>query len=116
MSETPKEKLMGKLGAYDQLSGPRTIRLSPAGVEALRAVLDENAKLRAEVEGWKNQAQEIAQSNADHVRWHREMTEKLEKLLALHVPVGGRGVPKRCESCEVPYPCVTRRILDGLEG
>ena len=25
-----------------------------------------------EVESWKNQAQEIAQSNADHVKWHRE--------------------------------------------
>jgi predicted nucleic acid-binding Zn-ribbon protein len=40
----------------------------------------ENERLRTEVEGLKDQNQEIASSNADHVRWHRETKAEIERL------------------------------------
>jgi regulator of replication initiation timing len=39
-------------------------------------------RLREEVEGLKDQNQEIASSNADHVRWHRETKDKIDAALA----------------------------------
>ena len=56
-------------------------------VIALKSV--QLAAAQKEVEGWKNQAQEIALSNADHVRWHREqetLTRPLVEALRRALP------------------------------
>jgi hypothetical protein len=72
------DTLLGNLDLNNEVLDPdaRILR------DDIRSTLQRLEECKAEVEGWKNQAQEIAKSNADHVKWHREMEAEMERLRA----------------------------------
>jgi hypothetical protein len=103
---TPEEML----GEIERL---RQRCLNLEGAHTLGTALIRSAQ--AEVEGWKNQAQEIAQSNADHVKWHREMEAEIERLRAPHSAAIHRRVVEqtlRAEKAE----CENERLRAALDS
>jgi hypothetical protein len=47
---------------------------------ALRAEREARERAEAERDGWKNQAHDIAVSNCDHIKWHREIKAERDSL------------------------------------
>jgi chromosome segregation ATPase len=105
MSETPQERIIenlrGTVAAMEREASEYRI-----GVDALHSrikVLEaERDTLRLKLE----------QARSDRDEAISELAARLEAVLALHVParIGGRP---RCVECQRPWPCPTRRALEG---
>ena len=101
MSETPQETLRGWLDSGSWIGSDRhSIR------EAIRAVLAENAEMYGILnssEILKGQVQLRAERDA--------LKARVEAVLALHVEHPAKT--GRCNTCDLIWPCPTRRALEG---
>jgi hypothetical protein len=59
----------------------------------------------------------LREANAGLCREHAALKARVEAVLALHIEWWGfdtsEGEQSRCHECEKPWPCPTRRALEG---
>ena len=113
MSETPQEIVVRFLRG-DAIP-------TEVSYEAIRAVLVTLAREQAVLQEWavaaKRAEAERDMLRAEVVAWQsmapQILASRVEAVLALHVEWHSIDVEPQCDECGKPWPCPTRRALEG---